>query len=264
MARTLGNLLDGAEPHELDVIVVCNGCTDATSREARAFQPRVRVVEIPQPSKNMAVRVGNQMTEIYPRVHLDADVQLSAPAVRSLIAPLMAGHVLATAPARTIRCDGVSPIVRWYYDVWESLPQVRQGLFGRGVIALSRAGQDRVDALPAVMSDDLAVSEAFAVTERAIVHDAIVVVIPPRTVSDLLRRRVRVATGNAQVQHAGLRSPESKTSAITLINIILRRPSLALRMPFFLGVTALARFRSRRAIKRGDFTTWLRDESSRR
>lgn len=264
LARTLSCLLDGAKPQELEVVVVCNGCTDATSRVARQFEPRIRVLEIAEPSKNVAVRVGNQSTQTYPRVHMDADVRLTATAVRSLIAPLVAGRVLAAAPTRVIPRDGVSPVVRWYYDVWEELPQVRQGLFGRGVIALSREGQKRVDALPSVMSDDLAISEAFVGAERSVVTAATVVVMPPKTLSDLVRRRVRVATGNAQAQDAGLRAGSSKTSPGALVKMMIDRPSLAPRMPFFLAVTALARIRARKALKRADFTTWHRDESSRR
>lgn len=40
-------------------------------------------------------------------------------------------------------------------------------------------------------------------------------------------------------------------------------PRLAPRVALFLGVAAVARLRSRRAVARGDFTTWHRDESSR-
>lgn len=56
--------------------------------------------------------------------------------------------------------------MRWYYDVWQRLPQVREGLFGRGMIVLSPEGHERVRALPQVMSDDLAMSESFARTNE--------------------------------------------------------------------------------------------------
>ena len=38
--------------------------------------------------------------------------------------------------------------VRWYYDVWTQLPEVRRGLFGRGVVAVSEAGYARIAKLP--------------------------------------------------------------------------------------------------------------------
>ena len=44
VGRCLAALLDGARPGELDVVVVCNGCTDATADIARGFGRGVRVV----------------------------------------------------------------------------------------------------------------------------------------------------------------------------------------------------------------------------
>jgi hypothetical protein len=261
--RTLARLHEGIAEGELDVVVVCNGCTDDTAATVRSGFPSVRVLEIPQPSKADAVSVGNAATEIFPRVHLDADVQLSGDSLRALVAPVRSGDLLAAAPRRVLVRAGCAALVRWYYDVWERLPQVRQGLFGRGVFALSEDGQRRVSALPRLMGDDLAVSEAFASDERGIVSTAEVRVVPPRTVGDLVRRRVRVATGNAQASGVGARSGESAVSLSTLIRMAMTEPGVAVRMPVFLGVGVVARVRARRAVRAGDFTTWLRDESSR-
>jgi hypothetical protein len=153
--------------------------------------------------------------------------------------------------------------VRAYYDVWEQRPQVRTALFGRGVLALSEEGQRRVSALPQVMSDDLAMSEAFAPDERLIVDEAVVIVHPPKTLADLVRRRVRVNTGVSQADDFGIRRPESTTSLSMLARLTVRRPTMLPRVLVFLGVAVVARVRSRRAIAQGDFTTWQRDESSR-
>jgi hypothetical protein len=38
---------------------------------------------------------------------------------------------------------------------------------------------------------------------------------------------------------------------------------LAVRLPVFIGVGFLSRLLARRAVRAGDFQTWLRDESSR-
>ena len=45
--RTLDALFAGFEPGELDVVVVCNGCTDDTATLARASGHPVRVLELP-------------------------------------------------------------------------------------------------------------------------------------------------------------------------------------------------------------------------
>jgi hypothetical protein len=113
------------------------------------------------------------------------------------------------------------------------------------------------------MSDDLASSEAFSASERCVVEDAFVVVHPPRTTADLLRRRVRVVTGNAQATQLGIRHPSSVTTPSVLLRMGIRDPRVGVRIPLFLGIGLVARWRSRRAVRAGDFTTWLRDESSR-
>ena len=112
------------------------------------------------------------------------------------------------------------------------------------------------------MSDDLVIGEAFAPDERTIVTDAVVTVHPPKTLADLLKRRVRVHTGNAEA--ASTRSDESRTSWRRLSALVRSDVSLAPKLPIFVGVAALARLRAQRAIRSGDFTTWQRDESSRR
>jgi hypothetical protein len=153
--------------------------------------------------------------------------------------------------------------VRWYYDVWEALPQVESGLFGRGVVVLSEQGQARVTALPQMMSDDLGMSDSFSHDERRVVPSAVAVVHPPRTVRDLVRRRIRIATGNTQAGQLGVRRPGSRTSARTLLGLAVTRPGLALRLPVFVAVHVAARLGARGALRSGDFTTWQRDESSR-
>lgn len=263
IVRTLEALHSGLEPGALDVVVVCNGCTDATAGLARAFSPAVRILEIPVASKAAAVRAGNEASEVFPRVHLDADVQLTGPDLLALVRPLVEGEVLATAPRRVLPREGSARLVRWYYDVWEELPQVRAGLFGRGAIALSEAGQRRVDALPQLMSDDLGLSEAFDPGERLVVETAQVVVLPPRTVRDMVRRRIRVVTGNVQASRSGIRRRGSVTGVRSLVGLAASRPSLVPRLPAFLGLTLVARLSARRAVRSGDFATWLRDDSSR-
>ena len=262
ISRTLRALHTGLEGSSLDVVVVCNGCTDDTAATVRREFPWVRVLEISTASKADAVECGNAATSVFPRLHLDADVVLSGSSVLDLVAAFGEG-VHAVAPRRVLDRTGASMLVAWYYDVWQELPQVEGGLFGRGAFMLTEEGQRRVTALPRMMSDDLVVSEAFASHERRIVDGAESIVTIPRRLPDLVRRRVRSVTGNAQADSAGTRSADAMTRPSTLLRISASHPSLVLKMPVFLGVAAVARLRARRAVRAGDFGTWLRDESSR-
>ena len=273
--RTLGRLLDrlleGAAEREFDILVVCNGCTDDTAAVAAARGPRVRVVETPVPSKHEALRLGDRHAEGFPRLYVDADVELGAADVRALSAALSGpGAVLAAAPARELPMTGCSWRVRAYYRVWQRLPAVRDGLFGRGVIAMSAEGHARLAALPPLMADDLAASLAFTTTERAVVPAARVVVRPPRTWPDLIRRRVRAATSTAQLEAhqgtsaaAGTPQPSARTGISDLRALLRADPTLLPAMVVFLSAALAARRGARKAVAAGDFDTWLRDESSR-
>jgi glycosyltransferase involved in cell wall biosynthesis len=262
ISRLLEALLAGSGP-QLDVLVVCNGCTDATAAVARSTGPSVRVLELPEPGKPAALRAGIAAARHPTLVLADADVVIGSVDLAALCAELSRDGVLASGPERVLDLTGVSWPVRWYYDVWERLPQVRTGLFGRGVIAVSPEGLARLKSLPEVMSDDLVASEAFGPTERVVVAQARVVIRPPRTMRDLMRRRVRVVTGNAQADASGLRGEEARTSLRDLMSLVGANPLLAPRVTLFAAVALGARVRARRAVARGDYTTWLRDESSR-
>ena len=160
---SIGALLRGlvrdAAPGEISVVVACNGCTDRTAEIARTFGPSVTVLEIPAPSKRHAQRAGDAVARGFPRAYVDADVTTTLNDLRELAGRLEDGRILATAPARRLDTTGTDWVVTRYYRVWEQLPQVREGLFGRGVVMVSHAGAKRILEIPDVMSDDLAVRE---------------------------------------------------------------------------------------------------------
>ncbi|MFJ3718552.1 glycosyltransferase [Streptomyces sp. NPDC090057] len=267
--RVLGRLLDSllADPSgdETDIVVVCNGCTDDTARIAARRGPRVRVVEIPVPSKHAALRAGDDHARGFPRIYVDADVVLTPADVRALAGPLDdASGILATAPERQLPLADCAWPVRAYYRAWQRLPAVREGLFGRGVIAVSEAGYARIAALPPLMADDLAASLAFAPGERLVVGAARVVIQPPRTWPDLVRRRIRAAVSTAQVErHRDPREASARTGRADLLALVREDPRLLAGVVVLVATAVVARWRARKAIAAEDFGTWLRDESSR-
>jgi hypothetical protein len=264
IGRLLGRLTEADRPDApaLRILVVANGCSDRTAELSRTF-PGVTVLETPQACKAAALRLGDLHAEGFPRLYVDADVELSAASAHALADALTRPGILAVAPARAVLRHGASRWVGWYYDVWEALPAVRAGLFGRGVIGLRAEGHERISALPSLMSDDLGMSSAFRDGERLVVPHAQVVVHPPRTCGDLVRRRIRAATGTAQAYGEAQLATDSRTTGKDLLAVVRARPALLLRMPVFLAVAVIARRRARRAISAGDYATWLRDESSR-
>ncbi len=247
IGRLLGQLVSNAAPDELDVIVVANGCTDDTASVAASFGPPVRVLSIPVASKREALVAGDQAACGFPRIYVDADVEIGTADMRALDAALRRPGVLAAAPERELALAGRPWLIRWYYDVWTRLPEVRRGLFGRGVVGVSEAGHVRIASLPPILADDLAASLWFAPRERTIAAGARVVVHPPRTVSDLLRRRVRATVGVTQIQRAhaegagGAPDTTARTRPADLLTIARKGPAMAPRVAVFLAVAVVAR-----------------------
>ena len=262
--RLLEQLINGTDPGEMDIIVVANGCTDDTAAVAASFGPAVRVLTLPAACKQKALTAGDRAAAGFPRIYVDADLELRADDVRALAAALSRPGVLAAAPRRELVTAGRPWQVRWYYDVWTLLPGVQRGLWGRGVIAVNQAGHQRLAGLPPLQADDLAASLMFRPHETALVPAARVIIHLPTTFAGLLSRRTRCVTGTAQIKRQpGLDSSADQTRISDLAAITWHRPAMLPRVGYFLSVAILARLRASRALARGDYLTWLRDESSR-
>jgi hypothetical protein len=262
--RLLEQLVNSTDPDGLDIIVIANGCTDDTAEVAASFGSAVRVLTLPVASKHEALTAGDRAATGFPRIYVDADVELRADDARALAAALRQPGVLAAAPRRELAMTGRPWQVRWYYDVWTLLPEVQRALWGRGVIAVNEAGHRRLARLPSLQADDLAASLAFEPNETVLVPGARVIVHPPRTFAGLLCCRTRSVTGNAQIEcNQELGGSADRTRITDLIAVVRRRPGMLPQVGYFLSVAILARLRASRALARGDYLTWLRDDSSR-
>jgi glycosyltransferase involved in cell wall biosynthesis len=183
--RCLHALFTGIAPGELDVIVVCNGCSDDTAGRVRRLPYRVRLLELERADKPAALRAGDAVALVLPRLYLDADVVLPGESARRVLARLADGAIAARPPL-CYDSSRSSPIVRSYYRARSRLPAVLGGLWGAGVYGLSAAGRSRFDEFPDVVADDLWLDHQFAAHGIEIVGCAPVVVMVPRRARDLL------------------------------------------------------------------------------
>ena len=261
----LSTLLAGADPGELEVIVVANGCTDRTADVAREFGPDVRVVETSVASKSSALNLGDDNASVLPRIYLDADIPIDAPTVRRLAEHLQAPGALAATPSMRVDTSGRPWPVRAYYRVWVRLPYVVDGQLA-GVIGLSAEGRSRFARFPDITSDDLWVRGHFLPEERVRLDDCDYVVQAPWSLRSLVRVKVRSFAGAEQLRS---RYPDvaergrGRGGARGRARTLLKEPRLWPALACYVFVWSAARAGGWWTVRRGGNPRWSRDDTTR-
>ncbi len=255
-SAVLGSCLDAVTAAGVEVIVVANGCVDDTAAIARARG--VQVIELAEASKARALNAGDAAATTFPRFYVDADIVLSPNAIAEITKAMAATGALAAVPRRELELAGRPLLVRAYYAIHRRLPAMREGLFGRGVIAVSETGRARFDRFPELTADDLFLDSQFGLDERIVADAAASVVRTPVRSRDLVRRLARVRAGNAVMRAAGPHVRRARPLS-WLTDVVARAPWLAPAALGYVTVVVLAQRQARRGGDRG----WARDESSR-
>jgi glycosyltransferase involved in cell wall biosynthesis len=198
--RTIGHLLDGLVRasdfgDDIEVIVAPNGCVDATADVARSYG--VTVVEVATASKTAALNAAETVASGFPRVYLDADIEVTPALVRALGAAVSQPGVLGATARPVVDVSGSTWPVRAYYAINSRLPVMRGRLFGRGVIAIAKEARNRFGEFPDIIADDMLLDAVVGAPEKSQV-DAPVRVVAPATLPELLRRVSRSRAGNDQ------------------------------------------------------------------
>ena len=260
IARCLEEIRDIAD--RVEIIVVANGCTDSTVKIAKHFSS-VKIVELAEASKSAALNAGDEAASSFPRIYLDADVRVSAEALRDLAAQLAGPRAAVGSPTVSFDISRSSFLAKSFYRAYEKTPYIAFGLVGLGVYGLSQAGRGRFDRFPAFIADDLFVQRHFAMEER-VRGGGTFVVYAPRNALQLLKVRIRVAKGNRQIAaSSGYQSNfnGSRTSTRTIRSLARSArtsPMSAFDTSVYVLLTATSRVLSRMSN-----TQWLRDESTR-
>ena len=257
--------LRGMRDNRLEVVVVANGCRDATVSRAREVDPEIQVIEIAEASKIAALNAGDRAAVLFPRAYVDADVEVGAATLLALAAVLDSGLALVASPRLELDLSGANRWVRAYYSIWQLSAFRQAGHIGSGIYALSEEGRARFGRFPPVIGDDRFVQGLFEPAERATLVGHWFTVRPPRTLRALVARGSRIAAGNQQLRALGLAgaAPSSGASLRQLVRRVLPRPKLWGSFALYCVVQLRTRRAAAQRLAAESTVSWTRDETSR-
>lgn len=264
IATTIKPLLPGTLKGEMEIIVVCNGCTDNTAGVVSLFKSSVKCLETSVPSKTNALNLGDEVASGFPRIYLDADVVISLETVMQLANALLSDELLAVSPTMRMDFQKSSWLVRSYYEVWQQLPYVREGMIGTGVYALSEKGRGRFDKFPRIIADDGYIRALFNSNERTCLDCCYSSVRAPANLEGLLKIKTRSRLGGYElkIKYPELSSNEKKDYGKAILEL-LKYVHLWIKIPVYLYINLRVRLRAKKYVTRHGFSGWERDESSR-
>ena len=264
IGRCLRSITEDARPGEFEIIVVGNGCTDATCDIASGFSSDVRVLHSSKASKVAALNLGDRSASHFPRFYVDADIEISADAIRGACRSLHQTGICAAAPRIAWDLGECNAWVRAFYRAWRLQPYFDNGRLGSGVYALNRDGHERLSRFPDVTADDEYVRRLFKPQERVTDFDHCFIATPPRTLRDLVRIKTRSRRGNQQLDRVCKNRPSRKWGRmLTFATRILIRPHLWITLPIYTGVVLATSWNAARTIHMTHSALWEKDWSSR-
>lgn len=262
---TLATLLKNLNSSGIEVFVVCNGCSDRTAAVARGFGDPVHVIEIDRASKTAALNAGDSAASTYPRIYLDADIEIEGRSIDRLLDVLEKPGSVAVEPVLKIDMSASTLPVRAYCTVWVALHGQEPGDVGRGLYAMTREGRRRFGDFPDVIADDAYAKAHFDSDELIRVHGSLSVVYGPERVADLLRIKTRSRLGFMELREKypelwGRKRANTKSLAEKAATL---SPRVWPSVPIYVFLRLIAERRARRLSADLGAYRWQRDESSR-
>jgi len=258
----LDALLADARPGELQVIVVCNGCTDSTAAVARSFGPAVTVIETEVASKRHALNLGDRAAAGFPRCYVDGDVQVTTEHLRALVDAVGRGALVAV-PRLDVELSGRPWVVRSFFRVWMQLPFFRDGMASSGIYVLSEEGRARFGEFPDLIADDHYVLSHFEGEERRLVEGSRSLVQAPWSAADIVRIKTRAFLAQRQLEMEPSLNVRQHGARSSWLGVVAADRRLWTSMPVYAALNVVAEIRARRRFRAQDFS-WERDVSSRR
>lgn len=256
MARTLGALAPLAAVDGIEIIVVCNGSVDDTATIAEGFTG-VQVAQIDRASKTDALNLGDELATAWPRLYLDADIEVDPRSVLAVFDALGEPGVYAARARYVYDATGANLPVRCYHRARSRVTASPNRLWGAGGYATNEEGHRRFGRFPDLVADDSWFDQQFTAEEKRVVPSLPMRVRTPSNLTDLIAVLSRRRRGYLQLGGAS----EASSRLRTLVSSI-RGPRTAFDAAWYVLVTLAARRRAAKAVRTGA-KLWDRDASSR-
>ena len=243
LRRRLDDLFRGSYPPDrLEVLVVCNGCTDGTEEIARDYSvrdPRVRVLESPaELGKSGALSLGVAAARGEFVVLADVRQTFHREAISRLLEPFGDPEVGAVSGRLVLARGGATAVegVRWYWELETILREAESatgsvmGVTG-AIYAIRRSAFEPLP--PRIILDDVFVPLRLVLKRMRVVlapHALAFDVSSPNATHEFHRKR-RTMVGNLQLvrEMPALLSPRRNPAFLRFISHKLLR----LATPFF-------------------------------
>ncbi|MCP4836223.1 MAG: glycosyltransferase family 2 protein [Phycisphaera sp.] len=262
IAKTLRGVLADDIP-DLEVVVVVNASTDRTAEIAGSLDSRVKVIDTPVPGKTNALNLGEAELTSFPRVFLDADIELKPGTLASIIAASGDPHAIVS-PRPTFDLTGCGLGMRLFMQANRYNNYFGRGApNGSGCFVLTREGRGRWGEFPDVVADDGFVHGHFRSSEAATVEGTTAIVGPPHDLGSMTKVRARVRRGRMELDQRFpelMKNHESQVGGS--LGRMLVRPWTWPALAVYCWVRISERRLARRQLAAGE-TGWGRDESAR-
>lgn len=233
-ATIIGRLIAtlAAQDHRgpTSIAIAVNGASDGTARIARTALATVpcdplrhwQVIEIEERSKPRALNAGERaartrlaelgIADPEMVLYLDADIELSTNAVRSMADHLSGSTARIVQPRRCAESGGGS-LGRLAGGALCALPWVADDVACGGLFAVNRAGRSRWNEFPDLGADDAYVFRRFHAQERVVVGSAWATHPMPSTWRGLARQQRRWREARRELERSGTSSAKGIDSS---------------------------------------------------
>ena len=263
IGRCIERLFEQQELDELEIVVVPNGCHDDTAEIARGFGDRVTVIELEKGSKIDALNAGDKACTVFPRVYLDADIELSVDCLARCHDALK-GECMAVSPTPHFVTKDSGFLIQSFYKAWMRTPYHSDGhMLGTGFYAMSEEGRDRFEWFPPIIADDGYAHQLFTRDERRTLTDCTFNVFAPKTIKGLIAIKTRSRLGSLELTAKGYVPREEQREGTTPGSMLGSLVCHPISSAIYITLKMVTRIRANRQFKQRRFDVWERDESAR-